>query len=180
MSEDQIVQHFPAAAWPRSLKLVSLLGSLLLAGVTYGALRAIPPYGFAHLFGSFIACVPPAILLGSALFVVRGYGIDRQRLYVRRLLWTSSFPLAGFQNAWHDATATKGSIKVIGNGGLFSFTGLYRNKTLGRYRLFGTDPEHAVAFRLPSRILVITPADSIACLRTVRFYYPSVVEAPPV
>jgi hypothetical protein len=42
--------------------------------------------------------------------------------------------------------------------GSFSFTGLYRSRELGLYRLFATDLSRAVVLLLPRRTVVVTPA----------------------
>jgi hypothetical protein len=51
---------------------------------------------------------------------------------------------------------------------VFSFTGLFRNRTLGMYRAFVTDPRRAVVLRLPRRTVVVSPADPEAFVREVQ------------
>ncbi|HVC11541.1 MAG TPA: PH domain-containing protein [Burkholderiales bacterium] len=152
------MQHFPAAPWPKALKVSSGIATVLLAGVEFGATKTIPPYGLAHLVGTLVAWLPPALLAGAGLFAVTGYDADASTLRVRRLLWSTVIPLEGLTRVWHDPQAIRHSIKVFGNGGMFAFTGLYRSKTLGRYRLFATDPASAVVLQLARRTLVITPS----------------------
>lgn len=161
-----------AASWPTSLKVVSALGSILICGVTIGAIRAIPPYGFAHRFGSGVACIPPALLLGSLLFVVRSYYVEGGHLAIRRLFWTTTIPVLGIHEAYHDPLALKGALRIFGNGGLFGITGLYWNKSLGRFRLFATDPKQAVVLRLHDRTVVITPDDPEVFLQELRRLFP--------
>ena len=124
-------------------------------------LRSIP-YGTrapgALAFGSAMAWVPPAILLVAVLFVVRSYRLQGGTLRVRRLLWTTVIPLPGPLEALHDAQAMRGSMRVFGNGGLFSISGWFRSAALGSYRAFVTDPARAVVLRTPSRVIVISPA----------------------
>jgi hypothetical protein len=151
------MRHFRPAPWPTSLKTSSVIGGALLAGVGYAAYRAVPPFGFAHTFGSLVACVPPAIALLALFFVVLGYEIGPGVVRVRRLLWTTAIPLGALESARHDAGAIKGSLRVFGNAGLFSFTGVYQNSRLGRFRLFATDPASAVVLRGGGRVVVVTP-----------------------
>ncbi len=153
-----MTRHFAAAPWPTSLKVSSALGGLLLVGAGYAAWRAVPPTGFAHTFGAVVACVPPAIALFSLLFTVLGYDLAPGRLYVRRLLWSTVIPLDSLESARCDPTAIRCALRVFGNGGLFSFTGVYRNAELGRFRLFATDPKSAVVLRCRGRVVVVTPA----------------------
>ncbi len=49
------------------------------------------------------------------------------------------------------------TILCVGNGGLFSFTGFFRNKALGTYRAFVTDPRKTVVLHFPRRTVVISP-----------------------
>ncbi|MDA8427699.1 MAG: PH domain-containing protein [Geobacteraceae bacterium] len=168
----EYVREFKAAAWPTSLKVVSCIGALLISGVSIGAIRVIPPSGFAHSFGIAVACLPQAALLGFLLFVVRGYRIDGGHLAIQRLLWTTSMPLLGIHAAQHDPLALKGALRIFGNGGLFGITGLYWNRALGRFRLFVTDPAKAVVLRLHDRIVVISPQEPAAFLQELERLFP--------
>jgi hypothetical protein len=108
----------------------------------------------------------------SLLFLVTGYGIEERSLQVRRLIWTTVVPLDDLDRAWRDPRAMKGSIRVWGNGGLFSFSGLFQNRGLGRYRVFVTDPACAVVLSRPRGAVVISPADPEEFLRQIAFAFP--------
>ena len=117
------MRHFHAAPWPTSLKVVSVLGTAVLCGVSYAAYRAIPtPAGFTHNFGLGVAMVPLAVLVGALLFIVSGYRVDSSELLVERLVTSTSVPLVGLSRVWLDPAACKGSLRIFGNGGLFSFS----------------------------------------------------------
>jgi hypothetical protein len=176
----QYMHSFSAARWPTSLKVTSLLGSALLLGVGYAAFSAIPRgtrVPFAETFGTLIAFLPPAIALFAALFVVSGYELDGRCLRVRRLLWATPVSLVGIRKTYHDPGAMKCSIRVFGNGGLLSITGIYKNKPLGWYRAFVTDPSHAVVLVLPSRVVVISPSDPLAFIQQLRSTFPEIHKA---
>lgn len=151
-------RHFAAAPWPTYLKLSSTLGTILMAGAGIAAYRAIPvPAGFTHYFGLVIALVLPVSLLLALLFTVTGYVVAPGELYVQRLMWATRISLEGLERVWIEPGICKKSIRLMGNGGLFGFTGLYRNSRLGRYRLYATDISHAVVLGFPARTVVITP-----------------------
>lgn len=61
-----------------------------------------------------------------------------------------------------------GSIRVFGIAGLFGTIGYFRNKTLGRYKAFVTDPENAVksSFGNGTKI-VLSPEDPITFQQTI-------------
>ncbi len=166
------MEYFPPAPWPRCLKLTSCFGVLVVLGAGYGAWRSIPPGGFAHVFGSFVTCVPLLLGLGSVLFIVAGYSVDFQRLYVRRLLWSTVVSLEGLKQVWHDPSAIRCSGRIFGNAGFFCFTGLYQNAKVGRFRMFATDPARAVVLVLPKRSVVVTPADPQAFVLYIERFFP--------
>lgn len=174
--------RFKAARWPTSLTLVSLLGTVALVAAGFAVSRAIP-HGtrvpFAESFGALVACVPPAIGLGALLFVVRGYEVRPGELLVERLLWSTRVDLAGLSKVTLDPQAMKGSLRVWGNGGLFSVTGLYRNGTLGTYRAYVTDARHAVVLHLPSRPVVVSPEDTYGLVQQLRAVVPGLEVAGP-
>ena len=51
----------------------------------------------------------------------------------------------------------EGSLKTMGNGGLFSFSGSFRNKRLGSYRALATDTRRCVVLKFDHKVIVITP-----------------------
>lgn len=66
------------------------------------------------------------------------------------------------------------SIRIFGNGGLFGITGIYRNKTLGIYRAYVTDPKQSVVLQMTSRVVVISPAYPRAFLGDLHSMLPAV------
>ena len=153
------VRHFPVAPWPRALKITSGLGMALLLGVGVAVYRAVPvPAGFTHYVGVGIALIPPASMALSLLFMVTGYAVSASSLVIQRPLWGTEFSINGLQGVAFEPGICKKSMRIFGNGGLFAFTGLYKNSDLGRYRLFATDLSRSVVLTFPGRRIVITPA----------------------
>lgn len=79
-----------------------------------------------------VALFPLVIIAGGALFTIRGYTLTPDTILVHRLFWTTRLPLTGLQSVQFEPDAMRGSIRTFGNGGLFSFTGFFRNKDIGR------------------------------------------------
>jgi hypothetical protein len=77
-----------------------------------------------------------------------------------------------------DPQACKGSLRVIGNGGLFSFTGLFYSKALGRFRLYATDFSRSVVLTLADRVVVVTPAAPHAFVEHLRQRFPGAETGP--
>ena len=97
------------------------------------------------------------LLSGALPFIVRGYTITGDTILVHRLLWDTKLPRAGLESATAEPDAKRRSIRTFGNGGAFSITGWYRNKRLGSYRAFVTDPRRAVVLRYANRRVVLSP-----------------------
>ena len=145
------------APWGRMLKGVSGGVLLLFIGI---ALAGKPSGTVLVLF--------PLLLLLALPFMVRGYGVSGNELIIKRLGWTTRFPLDDFQSLEVDPDAMKRTIRLCGNGGLFSFTGLYRNKKLGNYRAFVNDLNRMVVLRFAKHTIVISPDDPAAFVEKVR------------
>ena len=140
------------APWSISLIVVSSLVTVLCAGIAIGFIwigRGVLPW---------VALLPIAIIAASAPFAIRGYAVTPDALLIRRLFWTTRLPLGGLQSAEFEPDAMRRSIHTLGNGGLFSFTGSFSNKTLGAYRAYATDLRRTVVLRFPSRTVVVSPS----------------------
>ena len=145
------------APWSATLKLITLLCCVICGGIALaGILNFTDMPGTAKWT---MIVIPFAILLGSFPFMVRGYTLEDQHLIIHRLGWTTRFDLSSLNSATVDPQAMARSIRLFGNGGLFSFCGLFRNRHLGNYRAFATAPQNSVVLRFPKRTLVITPDD---------------------
>ena len=160
--------RFRVAPWPTLLKAVSAGSCIVLLVVAWLAARATPRAGVAHWVGTAVAWIPVAVLLGALLFVVTDYELDDRRLAVRRLLWWTQVDLTGLTRVFREPAGFKGSWRVFGNGGMFSFTGIFYSKALGRYRLFATDPNRFVVMVLSGQTVVVSPADPEAFIHAVQ------------
>ena len=141
-----------AAPWSKTVKIVSGLATLLILGVSYFVAGTLHAPRIAVF-------LPVLLLIGSALFTIRGYEIAGRDLLVQRLFWTTRIELDGLQRAWASPTAMHRSWRLFGNGGLFSISGLFRNSELGNYRALATDSKHAVVLEFTARKWVVTPDD---------------------
>jgi hypothetical protein len=145
------------APWSKGLSVITATTVAVLALIMLAALFAPmrpPPLAAVLLIG-----LPP--LLAGAAFAgrVRGYVLTEEAITVRRGFWNTRLPLAGLRSVTGDVDAMRGSIRVLANGGVFSFTGRYWNRKLGWYCAFATDPGRAVVLRYADRTVVITPHD---------------------
>lgn len=158
------------APWGAPLVIMTSLCSLMLLSVSVmGVTILLGNRSFFHSFG--MSTSPPpwvgwltvlAPLLGtliSAAFMVRGYVVTDALLIIKRLGWGTRLDLSRLTAVEVDPHALEGSMRLFGNGGFFSFSGWYRNKKLGVYRLFATDSKRAVVLRFSDKAVVVTPED---------------------
>jgi hypothetical protein len=145
------------APWCGTLRCVTLLVCAVLLGVAAVLWTGSSPKDAAARCAGSAVCL--LLLLGTALLTVRGYRLEGRQLLVDRLLWSTPVSLEGLQATEIDPEAMRRSIRLCGNGGLFAFTGWFRNRRLGTYRAFATDPSRSVVLRFPNRRVVVTPDD---------------------
>jgi hypothetical protein len=143
------------APWGRLLKGVSLgataamLGAIVLVWITVPA--STPGARFLTSASMLF------ILLGCALFTVRGYRIEGRSLLIQRWLWWTRLSLEGLREVTVDPEAMRKSFRTCGNGGLFSFAGWYRSKHLGSFRAYVTDLNRTVVLTFPRHKIVLSP-----------------------
>ena len=144
------------APWGLSLKLVTLFVSTILIVIPVVGLTQQPPEGLVALLA--MTVIPLFILIIAAFYSIFSYRIQNNELLVRRLLWNTSIDLSTLDEAFRDPEAMKYSRRLFGNGGLFCFAGLFKNKKLGKFRALATHPTSAVVLKFTDRKpLVVTP-----------------------
>lgn len=141
------------APWSTSLIIISSLATILCVGITIGVVWS------SRGILQWLALLPLGIICSGALFTIRGYTVTPDAILVHRLFWTTRLPLSGLQSVQFEPDAMRWSIRTFGNSGLFSFTGFFRNKALGAYRAFVTDPHRTVVLHFPTRTVVISPSE---------------------
>lgn len=140
--------------WSRRLS-VSTLGFIVVLFVVSTIGRSgLHRAGFLETF--MVTGVPLILASGSSLFVIRGYIITHETLFIQRFFWHSRVDLTGLTSCEIDPEAMSGSVR-FGNGGLFCIVGFFHNDRLGNYRAYATDPKLAVILRFPDKIVVVTP-----------------------
>lgn len=147
-----------SAPWGTSLRVASvgivlfLFGILWLISLFAGQSLFSPPLANLLLF-------PLLVVAAAAPFMVRAYRLENGKLDIVRPFWVNSFRLDELESVEMDHNAMKKSIRIFGNGGLLSITGLHWNKKLGRYISYANDPARAVVLRFHDRVIVVSPDD---------------------
>ena len=154
------------APWSRSLKTASRIAVFILLGIAVAGIVLMPAR--MPLVRVFMVAVPVCFLVSALLFMVSGYSLTATALEVQRPLWSTTYALADLVSVAGDSDALQGSLRLFGNGGLFSFTGIFWNKRLGLFHAYGTDPQRAVVLKFRKRMIVVTPDDTQRFIVRVR------------
>jgi hypothetical protein len=149
---DSAVKRYRA---PWSSQLIAISGFLIVLCIGVSVITAARSSGRAL----WVAPIPVALAMACALFSIRGYTITPDSILVHRLLWATNLRRAGLESAQFSPGIMRWSVRTFGNGGFFSFSGFYWNKTLGSYRAYVTDPASTVVLCYSSgRTVVLSPA----------------------
>jgi hypothetical protein len=150
------MKHTFVAPWATSLKVISLLSTILLLGIMWLIPSPEQPGWLTPVLRTF----PVVLLAGCAPFTVRSYEVADGWLNVRRLLWVTRIPLRSLTDAEWRRGSFGWAWRTCGNGGLYSFTGWYHQKSLGSFRALATRTTDAVILKFSDRKpIVVTPDD---------------------
>ena len=156
------------APWSRSLLISTSVQVFLLLAVCVATLvlAVLDPElrPWQRLLALLIAVGLPLTVLGiAARFAVRGYAIDDDSILIHRPGWSLPVDVRNLESATIAPHVMRRSVRELGNGGLFAFTGRFRNARLGSYRAYVTDQSRTVVLRFPGRaggeVLVMSPDD---------------------
>ncbi|MDD9949891.1 MAG: PH domain-containing protein [candidate division Zixibacteria bacterium] len=158
------------APWSTSVKwMTGISVSFLVILMIFGTYQ-IEDVGSGSGTLLFLAAVvlPALFLVVSACWMIRGYVVDGKLLRIPRLGWQSKLDLKDLAFVEADPEAMARSLRTFGNGGLFCFCGRFRNKKLGAYRAYATDPKRSVVLKFGKQTVVVTPDrpdDFVACIK---------------
>jgi hypothetical protein len=161
-----VVAEF-SAPWSRSLRLLTTASVVLLLTLTLAGLLLGPRESLVWRMA--MVGAPLIVLLGSLVFMVRGYVLTESSIEILRLGWSTYLPFAGLAAVNGEPHGLRGSLRLFGNGGLFAISGWFWNRRIGRFRVYATDPERAVLLRYrDGKQVVVTPHDVQLFIMRVR------------
>jgi hypothetical protein len=147
------------APWSRSVKLASAFSTVILLVLPVAGLTSGPRQ--LWVWNAAMVVLPLVILFSALPFMVLGYVLTEHTLEIRRLGWTTTLPLAGLEKASGNVDLLRGTLRVFGNGGLFSVTGWFWNRQVGFFRAYATDLSRAVFLKYRDRRpVLVTPHDT--------------------
>jgi hypothetical protein len=155
-----------SAPWSPSLKVGTAFGAPFLVLLSFLLSLLNAPSGVHWL----LIATPFVILAITALGMVLGYSLSETEIVIRRAGWKKRLPIDTLQAVEGKPDGMRGSLRLAGNGGLFSFTGLFWNKELKRFHAYATDPSRVVVLRYQKKTIVITPHDPQQFIARARMY----------
>ncbi len=160
------------APWSTSVKVITMLVVVTIAIVVIVGISLLDNggSGSSTLLALATIIIPALTLVVSACWMIRGYVVTGEVLLVLRLGWQSKLKLKGLESVEADPEAMAHSLRTFGNGGLFCFCGRFRNKKLGAYRAYATDPKRSVVLKFQDQTVVVTPDrpdDFVDCIRNL-------------
>lgn len=145
------------APWSATLHVVSWSATTLCLIATVAGANTLRRHGMGN-YAFWTPLLPTALIIGCALFTVRGYAITPDAIFVQRLFWRTRIPRNELQSAVVDSDAlTWKTIRTFGNGGFYSFSGWYWNKQIGSFRAFITDRSRCVVLRFKNKTILVSP-----------------------
>lgn len=146
-----------------SIIIITVLTSFILLGVPIYFLSNPPiPSSIEPLI-----FLLPSIWILSLSSRIKGYELSSNRFTVYRILWKNSFTLLSPLLAKRENGEAKISIRVFGNGGMFSASGYFWSRSLGIYRSFVTHPFRLVILKIGKKTLVLSPDDPDLFIQSV-------------
>lgn len=146
------------ARWSNRLKMITIFILAICIGIPITSFNRLYHQG-ADTWAIFLLFIPVLIAVGSFFFAIRSYVITDSQIIVNHIGWNRTFDIDQLTKATYEPHVTAGSVRVWGNGGLFSFSGYFRNSTLRSYRAYMTNAADAVVLRFGEDIVVISPDD---------------------
>lgn len=153
-----------AAPWGTHLKVLTPLTTLLIAS----ALAAVLIQPGQDRVRPWVAALLIGVLLGGPAFMVLGYEVSPGTLSILRPGWRTRIPLTEFRSAEPGGAPDAFRIRLFGNGGFWSITGLFWNRRLRCYRSFANNPRQAVILHFERRRIIVSPDQPAAFIDAVK------------
>lgn len=136
---------------------------ILLSMIGYGLTRY--RYGVPFIFG--MVALPLVTLLVAFWFSIMKYEVVDKYVYVVRP-FSKKLVATDIKRVTIDDKAFEGSTRALGNGGLFSITGLFHLPRYGKCRVWVTDMKNVVVIEGAHGCVVLSPKDTKRFIEAIR------------
>lgn len=97
------------------------------------------------------------LLLLILPFIITGYSIADNKLIIHRPFWKNTFDLFELNRIEINSSAMNNSLRLFGIGGAFSYSGIYSNNLVGKYKAYATSRKKSVVMYFNKEIIIVTP-----------------------
>ena len=155
-----VAKEFKAAKASRSL-LFSF--SILLVIVAVAALPQLldffreGEFRWVNLVGVSAIMIP---FLISALSTVRKYSVDRQFLYIHKIIWHKKISMQNLIDVEKRTDLMESDFswkRLLKKKDFLSYKGQYKDKNIGEYEAYVTDPDHLVLLIFRDKKIAVSP-----------------------
>ena len=156
------------ATWGILLKIISIISTILLISLPIFSLFYQPDKGNIYLWYITMIVLPLSLIIIALPFIVLGYSVKGNKLLIHRLGWGNSFDLTNLTTATKQPKVMRRAIRIFGNGGLYSFTGKYREKNIGEYSAYITNFSNCIILEFSNnKKIAISPENGTKFLNKI-------------
>ena len=160
------IMNYFKAPWGRKLKTISGLITILLVVVPITSWYIFSDSELTR--GNLISIIfPLLILFAASLYTIRRYVVTPHEIIIERPIGPRRYPLTTLKKVLYEPALLDGSRRLFANGGLYSFSGTFTNKTLGTYQAYLTDGNKAVILFFEEGPVVVSPGDPQAFIDAI-------------
>ena len=145
---------FFKAPWGIAVTTITVTTCILMIAISLTLAWIGDRQNFVLLY--LVALIPVLIVLIASFYSVRGYLITNNTMQIARLGWFTKIPL-NLETVVYQPKAMAKSLRFFGDGGLFAFTGRFRNQPLGNYRAYVTHLNKTVVLTFTDKTVVVSP-----------------------
>jgi hypothetical protein len=122
----------------------------------------------SRIVSFFLITLNAIIIISVYLLLPLKYTLDHSYLTIKRPGPDVVISLKKIQHVGMvDDTLLRDSIRLLGNGGLGGFVGVYKNKTLGTYKSYRKRTDNIVLIETSSEKYILSPDDPLRFVNTV-------------
>ena len=152
----------------RKLLIISGLVSLLLLGLFAQGVYLISVQSDTLAGGLILATSGLTVLLCLSILNFKSYKISDSELIISKYLMDEKYPLSGIKSYNQPKEPKKGLWRTMGNGGLFSYSGDFKNSELGHFKCYTKNWENLVALETDRGWLLIGPDNHESFLSSLK------------
>ncbi|MBT3983893.1 MAG: hypothetical protein HOE90_21230 [Bacteriovoracaceae bacterium] len=159
------------ARWGNALKAISIFCTLVLLSVPI--IVYVAQSAQINATTTAVSLLSISALIGCIPFSVRGYRVETNELVILRTFHRDFIPIGEITSIEKIERLPKFTLRVFGNGGLFSFSGNYWSKGIGHFKAYVTNFDNLVMVTAAQKKMLISPDQPDELIAQVQKEMPS-------